>query len=337
MRARIGVALSLFAIFAASALSPARAAPLNDDFANSKTISSLPYADATSTVGASTELDEPDAGSSCAAAGASVWYRYTSPSDDRLDFSTEGSSFGAYIGVYTGDTLNSLTLVACARAPYLHVRAGTTYHIQVGDTDVDPSGGFVSVAGDLVLSIESRGLCADCPTYTNYAVPRAYGFRAGETSIGVNPKTNAAMFLLLTHTVRATWNDAQSPPAVTWKRVDGLTTSQTTADPILWTDRATGRTFVAQLVTTGVVGGSIIGYTDDDGANWTTTEPAQVAPAWDHQSIGGGPYPAPFGKNSVYENAIYYCAQLGASLCSRSDDGGLMWGPQTIMGPTVAS
>jgi hypothetical protein len=342
MRKHVALVVALVSLLSASALSAARAdVPSNDDFAAAKVVSSLPYADHESTAGATTQPDEPDGRSVCASGSASVWYRYTPAADDRLDFSVEGSSFGAYVGVYTGTALNDLTLVTCSSAPFLAATAGTTYYFQVGDTDVSESGELVPVTGDLSFAISSLGLCEDCPTFTNYAVPNSTGFahNAGETSIGVDPRPNAAhpnsaMFLMLKHTVRATW-DAND--RVAWKVVDGLTTSQTTADPILWTDRTTGRTFVAQLVTTLAAGGSIVAYTDDDGDTWTTTEPAQVNPAWDHQSVGGGPYPAPIGSKPVYPNAIYYCAQLGASLCTRSDDGGLTWAVQTIMSPQVTS
>jgi len=330
MRARIAVTFAIIAVFVASALSVAHAAPLNDDWINSKTIDSLPFTDALSTVGATTEATEPDANSSCAAAGASVWYRYTPATNDRLDMSTALSAFGAYIGIYTGEALDSLTLVACDRAPLIPVAGGVTYYLQVGDTDVDQTGNFVPVAGDLVLSIESLGTCPDCPVFDNYPVPSSFGFAhdAGETSIGNNPKTNATMFLMNTNTLRVTWDDAVFPPKPTWKVVNGFATSKTTADPILWTDRVTGRTFVAQLL-----GASAVGYTDDDGATWTTTSPAQVFPAFDHQSVGGGPYPAPLaGLNPIHQHAIYYCAQLFIEECSRSDDGGLTWNPQTVSG-----
>lgn len=336
MRRRIAVLIAVSLVTGAGVLSPARAAgPVNDDFAAAKVIESLPYSDAVSTADATTQLEEPGAADVCAAAGASVWYRYTSPVNDRVDFSTDGSSFAAYIGIYTGSALSDLTLHSCSRAPYLYATAGTTYYIQIGDTDVSPSGEFVPVAGDLKLSVASLGQCEKCPTFRNYETPAGMRFRAGETSIGVNPKTNAALFLLLTHTLHVTWDDAAN---ATWKDVSALTTSLGTADPILWTDRTTGRTFVAQLYTTLAVGGSIVAYTDDDGESWTTTEPAQVNPAWDHESIGGGPYPPPLNAvPHIYPNAVYYCAQLGASLCSRSDDGGLTWGPQTVMSPQITS
>ncbi|MGH9873409.1 MAG: PKD domain-containing protein, partial [Pyrinomonadaceae bacterium] len=53
----------------------------------------------------------------------------------------------------------------------------------------------------------------------------------------------------------------------------------------------------------------------------------------DHQTFGGGPYnnsaiPAP-PPHPLYPNAIYYCSQniVGGAECSRSDNGGLTFGP----------
>ena len=57
----------------------------------------------------------------------------------------------------------------------------------------------------------------------------------------------------------------------------------------------------------------------------------------DHQTIGGGPFAAPLTRPTnvpgLYPNAVYYCSQEGSpntgppSFCSRSDDGGLTFGP----------
>src|SRR4029077_9950103 len=74
-------------------------------------------------------------------------------------------------------------------------------------------------------------------------------------------------------------------------------------------------------------------YSDYDG---NTTLPMQGggAPAGpDHETLGGGPYndaalpPPP--PHPTYPNAIYYCSQniAGDAECSRSDAGGLTFGP----------
>src|SRR5260370_13035871 len=64
---------------------------------------------------------------------------------------------------------------------------------------------------------------------------------------------------------------------------------------------------------------------------WIPSQGSGLASAVDHETIGGGPYHAPLNLNPpspVYPHAVYYCSQdIAAALCSRSDDGGLTFGP----------
>jgi PKD repeat protein len=163
-------------------------------------------------------------------------------------------------------------------------------------------------------------------------------YAAGETSIGVNPRTGAVMFQQLETTARVTFDDSVSPPRASWRDVTFLPAGLATLDPILWTDPATGRTFVAQL--SGDCSDGAL--TDDDGDVWLPMALPCAAPSYDHQTVGGGPYAiVPSPPNVVYTNALYYCAQStlklgtpvrgGFSECARSDDGGLTWGPPTPM------
>jgi hypothetical protein len=80
-----------------------------------------------------------------------------------------------------------------------------------------------------------------------------------------------------------------------------------------------------------------ISYTDDDGQTWVPNQSGGIASAVDHETIGGGAYRSdpsavppvvPPPHLPTYSNAVYYCSQdLEAALCSRSDDGGLTYGP----------
>ena len=127
-----------------------------------------------------------------------------------------------------------------------------------------------------------------------------------------------------------------------WADISFTTTKVRSADAILFTDRATGRTFVSQLNTVTQTNPVLIGlnslmaYTDDDGATWT---PSQINPpdgSNDHETVGAGPYPAALASLATPVNkghAVYYCGQGGyvlaatsAAYCSRSDDGGLNFG-----------
>ena len=187
------------------------------------------------------------------------------------------------------------------------------------------------------------------PRYYNYAPPAGIGENAGEPSIGFNPVNKKVMFLAGLQTLQATLPENIAPLGsvpqacdATWTDVSFTGTKVRSADPILFTDQGTGRTFVSQLNTVTQTNPVLIGlnslmaYTDDDGVNWT---PAQINPpdgSNDHETVGAGPYPAALSNlsNSVNKgHAVYYCGQGGYVLaitsvayCSRSDDGGLNFG-----------
>lgn len=181
------------------------------------------------------------------------------------------------------------------------------------------------------------------PRYYNYAPPPATGEASGEPSIGYNLSSKKAMYIAGLQTLRVTFPEnitpAGSVPAACdaqWDDVSYVVTKTKSLDPILFTDQKTGRTFVSQLdsvvppASPVLIGlNSLMAYTDDDGVSWT---PAQVNPpdgSYDHQSVGGGPYPAsvPLGNPVNKGDAVYYCSQAGVTaFCSRSDDGGLNFG-----------
>ncbi len=153
-----------------------------------------------------------------------------------------------------------------------------------------------------------------------------------EMNIGYNPRTQRAFTLGFTHTLRTTFGDAQSPPQpeccdALWDEVSDPNSQVNTNDPILFTDQATGRTFVSQLQP--ALGHSIFLYTDDDGAHWTQS-PTTANGGIDHQSVGAGPYSAtlPAGAMPSWpatgsRRAVYFCSQsVAAAFCIRSDDGG---------------
>jgi PKD repeat protein len=187
------------------------------------------------------------------------------------------------------------------------------------------------------------------PRYYNYAPGPGIGEAAGEPSIGFNPSSGKVMYLAGLQTLQVTLPEKIIPLGsvpmacdAAWADVSFTGTRVRSADPILFTDQGTGRTFVSQLNTVTQTSPVLIGlnslmaYTDDDGATWT---PAQVNPpdgSNDHETVGAGPYPAALSNlaNSVNKgHAVYYCGQGGYVLavtsiayCSRSDDGGLNFG-----------
>src|SRR3954449_7727210 len=104
-----------------------------------------------------------------------------------------------------------------------------------------------SVVGAALLSALALTPVANAasPTFTTYVGPTALVGDAGEPSIGYNPKTDATLFQAHTTTAKVTaykrggqapWTDVTEPTAIP------------SLDPILWTDRDTGRTITSQLL-----------------------------------------------------------------------------------------
>ena len=98
------------------------------------------------------------------------------------------------------------------------------------------------------------------PRYYNYAPGAGQGESSGEPSIGYNLTTKRAMFLAGLQTFQVTLPELNSANGVlpptrpgacegTWLDKSFLYTGVRSADPILYTDQTTGRTFVSQLNT----------------------------------------------------------------------------------------
>jgi hypothetical protein len=218
-----------------------------------------------------------------------------------------------------------------------------------GDSVATTSGTVQSA----VAKRRARLALAGAPTFVNYPAPEdcpatvpppptppsncitpaagsttASEHDAGEPSIGVNWTTGNVFIEAGNHTLRVTFDDSVAPATAAWadKRSPFARVS---LDPILFTDdgRLGGpnRTFSSQL--NGVT--SELSFTDDDGETWLPTQGSGQPAGVDHQTVGGGPYasPAPSTRTS-YPHAIYYCSQdIVTAFCSRSDDGGLTFGP----------
>src|SRR5262245_6857799 len=116
---------------------PVRAAPPgNDDFDNAVIVGALPFTDTRDTREATYADDDPQCTPLFRTEEATVWYRYTSASDQQVLISTAGSSYNATLAVFTGSR-GSLSQVAsvCEQPPgelRFDAVAATTYYIQVG-------------------------------------------------------------------------------------------------------------------------------------------------------------------------------------------------------------
>lgn len=184
------------------------------------------------------------------------------------------------------------------------------------------------------------------PTFSNHVSPPALGNSAGEPSIGVDwaprvaslkhDKVNTGgvtFFTAGTEQLRVSFDDAGFPPTALWE--DAVSPVLPGLDPIGFVDHQTGRVFGLELAT----GSSNAAFSDDDGATWTSFAAGGPPAGPDHETLGGGPYnetavpPPPPPGSRVYPNAVYYCSQnvAGGAECSRSDDGGLTFGPGVDM------
>ena len=160
----------------------------------------------------------------------------------------------------------------------------------------------------------------------------------GECNIGFNPITFKLMFMCfgggqvyrITTPERLATPLPEACPAV-WEDVTPLATSgpQPVADPILYTDAVSGRTWASNLTAGPNVS---YAFTSNDGGLWVNAGGGGVAGA-DHQTIGSGPYPPSFVlPHPLHVNAVYFCSQFiaGPAGCVRSDDGGASYGPTTL-------
>lgn len=115
----------------------------NDDLADATEITSLPFEDTGSTVGATLEPDEevPGCGSESPREG-SVWWVYTVEEEGRLAIDTGGSDFDLVLSVWTGTDhpLNSLGCTDSDSGGILDVSAGETYFIRISGYDEDDQG-----------------------------------------------------------------------------------------------------------------------------------------------------------------------------------------------------
>src|SRR3954462_9309390 len=88
----------------------ALAQPSNDNFSASTILTGPAGVVTSSNLGATKEPGEPDIAGN--AGGSSVWFTWISPISDAVSFSTLGSDFDTILGVYTGNSVDGLTLIA---------------------------------------------------------------------------------------------------------------------------------------------------------------------------------------------------------------------------------
>src|SRR4051794_27879591 len=178
----------------------------------------------------------------------------------------------------------------------------------------------------MALMLAAPATAAATPVeYVNYRAPSGVGQDAAEPSIGVNWNTGNVLYEANTQTLRVKFAEPGSSFDSTWTDVSAPT-SLASMDPILFTDPATGTTVVSHLISSLYVPGggcSLSSTTTDDGATWTPSQGCGIPGAYDHQTVGGGPFAPGLPDNPLAEHAVYYCGQSGQfANCALSLDGG---------------
>lgn len=107
-------------------------APPNDNFADATAITSVPFGDDVDLLAASSEPGEP---TGCLGGGQkTAWYAFTPSQTGSYAVDRTGSSWYTPLAVYTGDSLSSLSQVACAgySTAIFRAEASKTYYLQLG-------------------------------------------------------------------------------------------------------------------------------------------------------------------------------------------------------------
>lgn len=187
--------------------------------------------------------------------------------------------------------------------------------------------------------------------FQTYLSPTGLGDNAGEPSIGVDWNPNVAalkhdsvnqggvtFFQSGPNTLRVSFDDCSSPAGQLWEDVSTPLVQQfVLSDPIGFVDSTTGRVFSMDLI--GGEGNSFLAYSDDDGTTWLPAQGGGAPSGPDHETLGGGPFASPLpNPGPVYPHAMYYASQDIApeAQCSRSDDGGVTFGPSIPIYQTPA-
>jgi len=165
-------------------------APANDNFASAQVISGCSGTVTGSNAGATREVGEPNHSPDNGGGNRSIWYQWTAPSTGSATITTAGSGFDTVMGVYTGTSVGSLTVVGKAddnsatdktSTVTFNATAGTVYHIAVDGYNNSGSGGDF---GPVTLNWTASNCTSSTLQFsqTGYAVNE----NAGSVTVTVN-------------------------------------------------------------------------------------------------------------------------------------------------------
>ena len=147
--------------------------PANDNFANARVLTGSTATVLTNTAGATAEFGEPlHAG---IPGGSSVWYRWTAPANGQWTLDATGSDFTELLGVYTGNSVSTLTSVASNVNMSGTLTNVLNFNATGGQTYQIAADGYAGAEGNLILR-----LMPSVPTNIVYAT-------AFETADGFSP------------------------------------------------------------------------------------------------------------------------------------------------------
>jgi hypothetical protein len=169
--------LFLFSIFPGVEL---QAAPVNDNFNNALVLAGSSILTAGNNLAATKENGEPNHGGN--AGGASVWWTWTAPFSGGATLTTGGSDFNTVVGVYTGNTVSSLTAIASDGRQHLPCSVtfkatnGVSYRIAVD--------GYGGASGNILLGLSLTSSPANDDLTNHIEVPAglAIGQNFGATT-----------------------------------------------------------------------------------------------------------------------------------------------------------
>lgn len=139
LAAAVAAALTMVAITGTPALA---APPSNDVYGGAEVIAAVPFSTALDTTEATTDADDTEMNATCGAPAmdASVWFTFTSPTDEAYLADASASDYSAGVFVATG-TPGSFEVLACGPGGAAwQATAGQTYSILVIDDQEDGGG-----------------------------------------------------------------------------------------------------------------------------------------------------------------------------------------------------
>jgi len=147
-------------------------APANDNFASAIVMSGQSTQVTGTTVLASVETGE--SALFAPAGGASVWYRWTAPRTGQFQVSAFSTDFDTILGIYTGNDLAALSLVAAGDNTgvalantdslcTLQAAAGRTYYLKVDAKELSNTGEFILSITDSRWQASTKGAITGAP------------------------------------------------------------------------------------------------------------------------------------------------------------------------------